>query len=328
MAQKEIRYGEATFPLSYEILNPSAPRDILFLHGWGSNKEIMKQAFGRSFADFRHLYLDLPGFGGTPNELVLATRDYAKITQAFLSEVGFKGDFIAGHSFGGKVATLLSPQNLILLSSAGILLPKSLKIKSKIALAKIAKPLLRGVLTERLRSEDAKGMPQNMYETFKNVVDEDFSPHFRESRSLGFLFWGKEDRATPLECGCKIASLMPRATLFPLEGDHYFFLNQATLIEGIVKKGIALKTYHFKITGKVQGVGYRKFTQRVAQEMGLKGHVRNMEDGSVEALCTLEESQYEPFIKALHQGPLRSKVEAIEASEVESRPLEGFEILY
>lgn len=329
MAQKVIEYNGARFPLSYEILHHERGRDMLFLHGWGSNKEIMKQAFGGYFAGFRHIYVDMPGFGQSANDSILNTHDYTSILRLFLESLNFRYDFVVGHSFGGKVATLLAPSNLVLLSSAGIPLPKPLKVRSKIALTKFFKPLFGGLLSRLFRSKDVRGMPPNMYETFKNVVDEDFSPFFRESPSLGFLFWGKEDRATPLACGQKIAALMPKSVLFPLEGDHFFFLTQAETIQRIVNKGIALKHYRFKIVGKVQGVGYRKFTQRVAQDIGLRGYVRNLDDGSVEALCLLDDSQYHSFIEALRQGPVRSKVENIEIDLLEeSRPHEGFEILY
>ena len=86
---------------------------------------------------------------------------------------------IVGHSFGGKVATLLNPKYLILLSSAGILQPKPFKIRFKIKLFKLLKPFLRMEKIKQLFiSDDVKEMKQNMYETFKKVVDEDFSDIF------------------------------------------------------------------------------------------------------------------------------------------------------
>ncbi len=47
MAVKSINYKGREFEISYEIINPKKEKDILFLHGWGSNKEIMKSAFGQ-----------------------------------------------------------------------------------------------------------------------------------------------------------------------------------------------------------------------------------------------------------------------------------------
>ena len=49
MASKEILYKQKKFKISYQILNIDKMKTIVFLHGWGSNKEIMSQAFGKNF---------------------------------------------------------------------------------------------------------------------------------------------------------------------------------------------------------------------------------------------------------------------------------------
>jgi pimeloyl-ACP methyl ester carboxylesterase len=75
-----------------------------------------------------------------------------------------------------------------------------------------------------------------MYETFKSVVDEDFESEFSQSQSRALLFWGKEDTATPLYTGEKIASLIPDSQFYPLDGDHFFFLQHADFIEEKILK--------------------------------------------------------------------------------------------
>ena len=233
MAIRSVRYKENEFPISYEIIGPKAEEAILFLHGWGSNKEIMKQAFGK-YPHFRKIFVDMPGFGKSPNETVLTTQDYANIMQQFLDSIGMDVPIIAGHSFGGKVATLMKPKLLVLLSSAGIVVPKPLSVRAKIALYKLLKPFGAAKLRSFFVSDDAKRMSEAMYETFKNVVDEDFSEIFRDFDQNAILFWGEADRATPLSSGEQIAKLMPRAKLIPLEGDHYFFLRHGEeIMQGI-----------------------------------------------------------------------------------------------
>jgi len=44
------------------------------------------------------------------------------------------------------------------------------------------------------------------------------------------LFWGKEDTATPLWSGEKIASLLTKSQFYPLPGDHFFFLKHSNFI--------------------------------------------------------------------------------------------------
>ncbi len=224
MASRTIQYNGDSFELSYEIVNPSAKSTILFLHGWGSNKGLMRQTFGKTLINYRHIYIDLPGFGNSPNELFLTTLDYANIVKIFLKELKVDASMVAGHSFGGKIATLLNPKCLILLSSAGIQVPKPLSVRMKIKLFKLFKLFGVNRLRELFVSEDAKGMNEGMYETFKATVNENFEDNFSKVESKAIIFWGKADSATPLYTGKIIAKEIKNSHFYPLEGDHYFFL--------------------------------------------------------------------------------------------------------
>ncbi len=162
MALRRVEDEKGVFDISYDIFNPTSKSSILFLHGWGSNKDIMKQAFGNTLKEYRHIYIDMPGFGKTANDTALTTHDYARIVKLFLDELNIEPEVIAGHSFGGKVATLLNPPCLILIASAGILVPKPLSVKVKIALFKLLKPLGFSSLRSLFVVDDAKGMSEAM----------------------------------------------------------------------------------------------------------------------------------------------------------------------
>jgi len=236
LAIKEIVYKSSNFCINYEILNLKKDKNIIFLHGWGSNKDIMKSAFSKFLEDFKHIYIDLPGFGKSSNSLVLNSKDYANIVEIFLKEGGFSKDIIVGHSFGGKVATLLKPKLLVLLSSAGILEKKSLKVRAKIALFRLIKPIGSKRVREFFVSKDAKNMSENMYKTFKNIVNEDFSDIFKEYKKNTLIFWGKDDKATLIDSGKKISSFIKNSKFYPLDGDHYFFLKNSKLISQKIKE--------------------------------------------------------------------------------------------
>ena len=70
--------------------------------------------------------------------------------------------------------------------------------------------------------------------------------------------------------------------------------------------------YQFIVSGKVQGVWYRKAVCDKARKKGLSGYVRNLEDGSVEAAASLEDDDFAEFISILEEGSAGSRVDNIE----------------
>lgn len=78
---------------------------------------------------------------------------------------------------------------------------------------------------------------------------------------------------------------------------------------------------HVYISGKVQGVGYRLSTQSEAVKLGIKGWVRNVFDGSVEAVFEGEQKAVDQMIQWCHQGPPAAVVKNV---QVEYETPEGF----
>lgn len=236
MAIKSIQYNQHTLDISYEILNPNAKVDLIILHGWGSNKNLMKQFFSPYMDAFRHIYIDLPGFGGSTCNLALTTQDYTRVVELLMIHLNASKDIVMGHSFGGKVALLLEPQILVLLSSAGIRVAKSLKVRAKIALFKLLKIFGLAKFREFFVAADAKKLSEPMYETFKNVVDEDFSNEFSSYKGKALLCWGRDDTATPISSANKIENLIHDSKLIVYDGDHYFFMKHAKDIADNIEK--------------------------------------------------------------------------------------------
>lgn len=241
MAVKTVQYKQHTFSISYEILNPGAHYDIIFLHGWGSHKNLMKHAFGAHLKQFRHIYIDMPGFGNSTCNMSLTTEDYATILESFISMIEVDKMIILGHSFGGKVATLLNPEFLVLVGSAGILVPKPFKIRAKIALFKLLKFTGLSSFRRFFVAPDAQGLSQPMYETFKQVVNEDFTDKFRAYKGKALLCFGAQDTATPMWTAYKISELIPASQVVEFDGDHYFFLEQGQTVSKEIEK-IVLKS--------------------------------------------------------------------------------------
>jgi acylphosphatase len=69
---------------------------------------------------------------------------------------------------------------------------------------------------------------------------------------------------------------------------------------------------HLRITGRVQGVGFRYFTRKNAADLNVKGWVKNMTDGSVETVIAGEPANVEEMKKRLFEGPRSARVENVE----------------
>lgn len=89
------------------------------------------------------------------------------------------------------------------------------------------------------------------------------------------------------------------------------------------------RTVKAVVVGRVQGVYFRAYTQEAASGLGLKGWVRNLPDGSVEALITGAPEQVERMITWLYQGSPMSLVREVQVQEVEAdEEFSGFDIRY
>ena len=80
------------------------------------------------------------------------------------------------------------------------------------------------------------------------------------------------------------------------------------------------------ISGLVQGVFYRSWTQKTAQSLGISGWVRNLADGRVEAVFVGEKEKVEKMVKLCYQGSPTSsveKIEVVEKGKIQVDPFDG-----
>ena len=87
------------------------------------------------------------------------------------------------------------------------------------------------------------------------------------------------------------------------------------------KKAVILKVY-----GKVQGVGFRYYTNRKANELGLKGFVKNKPDGSVYIEAEGEENQLVSFIDWCQDGPSWARVTKVEQQFIPCSEYKEFQV--
>ena len=86
---------------------------------------------------------------------------------------------------------------------------------------------------------------------------------------------------------------------------------------------------HVLVTGRVQGVNFRWFTQEKARALGVTGWVRNLESGHVEAEIEGDQASIDELLGQLHVGPRSAQVDTVEATPISSvKQYSDFEVRY
>lgn len=83
---------------------------------------------------------------------------------------------------------------------------------------------------------------------------------------------------------------------------------------------MASQAKHIVVHGRVQGVGFRYYVQRIGDRLGLAGNVRNCEDGTVEIFVEGNPRRIVDFIQEVQKGPSMSRVEWLDVNDI---PAEG-----
>lgn len=224
---------------------------VIVLHGWGKGigpwqkfkKELEK-------ADFTVFLPELPGFGQTPApEKPWSVSDYVIWLKSQLPE----RYWLAGHSFGGRLAIKLAStqpvglQGLILIDSAGIKPRSSIKKFSCLILAKTGRAvcllppfcLIRGLARKALyrlvNSRDYYQAQGVMKKTLRQVVAEDLKPLLKKIKIPTLILWGESDHVTPLKDARLINQLIKGSQLkiFPGRGHLLPFQQTQPVIEAI-----------------------------------------------------------------------------------------------
>lgn len=199
-------------------------KTLVFLHGW--------QQDGKSFlpiASFlaqkhRVILLDMPGFGKTPiNKNLKNSYDYAYFIYKWIEERNLSNIVLIGHSFGGKVASLLAishPQKikgLILISPPVIPHPKFYYPLL---------PLLKKIpgiyfLKNLFLSSDYKNAGE-LAALFKEIVKEDIRKEIAKIKTPTLIIWGDKDKELPVSDGYLISKLIKRSKFEVVKNAGHF----------------------------------------------------------------------------------------------------------
>ena len=87
-----------------------------------------------------------------------------------------------------------------------------------------------------------------------------------------------------------------------------------------------METIHLVIKGKVQGVYYRASAKEKANELGIKGWIKNTPGGNVEVMAGGDKEQLETFIQWCRQGPKHAEVSDVIVTKAEGENFNDFSI--
>ncbi|MCR9099904.1 MAG: acylphosphatase [bacterium] len=88
-----------------------------------------------------------------------------------------------------------------------------------------------------------------------------------------------------------------------------------------------MRQVKLRITGKVQGVFYRASTREKAQQLGIKGWVKNEPDGTVSAVGQGPGASLQQWIDWCREGPSEARVESVEVKDQPIADFQQFEII-
>ena len=208
-------------------------KNIVLLHGWGQNIQMMDPIGKRLESLATITIVDLPGHGESsePKE-ALTIYDYCEVVKELLDKLKIKKPILVGHSFGGRIsicyASKYPTEKLILLGAPCI--RKNTKVSTKTKVLKGLKKVpglnkLEGFAKKHMGSRDYRNASPVMREILVNTVNEDLSECAKKIDCPTLLIWGDADTEAPLEEAQELEKIMKDAGLVVYEGGtHYTYL--------------------------------------------------------------------------------------------------------
>ncbi len=240
-----ITYKDIT--VNYEFYENDSKINLVYLHGWGQNIEMMMPIAKPFIKRHNVLLIDLPGFGKSeePKD-VWEIYDYSDMLNHIIKELKIKNPVIIGHSFGGKVALAYSMKyetnKLVLLASPyrKKIQKESLKLKTLKKLKKVpGLNKLENIAKKYIGSTDYKNASEKMRNILVKHVNLDLSNELDKVKCPTLLIWGTEDAAVDYEDAIYLENKISNCGLVTYEGcTHYAYLERANQTINVLRSFI------------------------------------------------------------------------------------------
>ena len=233
---KKIKY------LNINYIQYGKGKDVVLLHGWGQNIQMMDPLGKNLCENNRITILDFPGFGGseTPN-FAYNISDYTDLLHEFLESLGIDNPILIGHSFGGRVAisyaSVYKVEKLVLFGS-----PFMVRIQTNLKTTILKKlnniSFLSGIaefMKNHIGSDDYRNANGVMREILVKTVNTDLTENVKKIKVPTLLIWGENDEAVPVSEAQELEKLLIDGALIVLPGTHYCYLENLGRVVSILE---------------------------------------------------------------------------------------------
>lgn len=222
--------------------------DIVMLHGWGQNMEMMRPLALKMINDknnknlYRITILDLPGFGAsTEPDMDTDIFSYTQLIERFLQNLNIENPILIGHSFGGRIAICYASRHQtkkVILFGAPCIREYKPNFKEKVLKTIKKIPFTKDLVElakQHIGSTDYKNASPVMRTVLVNTINQDLSDCARKIAAPTLLIWGTLDTAAPLELAKKLEKLLKDGALIEIPGaTHYAYLERIDYVTNIL----------------------------------------------------------------------------------------------
>ena len=223
-------------------------KDIVMLHGWGQNMEMMRPLALKLINDknikntYRITILDLPGFGAsTEPDMDTDVFSYTKLIEDFLKTLNIENPIMVGHSFGGRLSIIYASRNKterVILFGAPCIREYKPTFKEKVLKTLKKVPFTKDLVEiakQYIGSTDYKNASPVMRTVLVNTINQDLSDCATKITAPTLLIWGTLDTAAPIEQARKLEKLLKDGALIEIPGaTHYAYLERIDYVTNIL----------------------------------------------------------------------------------------------
>lgn len=239
-----MKYSFNNVDINYINYGNKSGKDVVLLHGWGQNIEMMKPLGDGLCKDYNVYIIDLPGHGLSSEPTYAWNHiDFIEALNNMFKALKIKKPILVGHSFGGELsllyASMYEVEKLVVLDSPFRPIIKKLSLKTKILKAAKKVPVLNkleGFAKRHIGSTEYKTATPIMREILVNSVNSDLTENVKKIKASTLIIWGELDDAVPLEDAYELEKLIKDAGVVVYENcSHYAYLERLAQTTNVLR---------------------------------------------------------------------------------------------